>query len=193
MSRLGPVPLETMSAAERKVFDGITGGARSKGDPAEFLNEHGVLRGPFNAMLRSPELGDLVQQVGAAIRYASVIPGPLRELAILVCAKHWRANYEWYAHAKVAKKEGLPDDVIDRVKLSHVPDDPAQAAVYRFVDDLQTKARIDDDLYAEVLALLGERGVVELTFLAGYYALISHTLNAFDVDIPSGEPLPFPD
>ena len=71
------------------------------------------------------------------------------------------------------------------------PDDPAQATVYRFVSDLQSKNRVGDDLYAEALDLLGQQGVVELVFLAGYYATISHILNAFEVGLPKGEPSPF--
>jgi len=193
VSRLKAVPPETMGRAQRAVFDGITGGPRAKGDPAEFLNEEGALRGPFNAMLYSPELGGLLQELGGKLRYESVIPGPLRELAILVVGRHFRANYEWFAHEKVGKKEGLSDAVIDDVMQGRVPSAPAYAIVYRFVTDLQTKTRVDDTLYAEVKDLLGEKGVVELVFLAGYYATISHILNAFDVGLPRGESLPFPD
>lgn len=191
--RLGPVPVESMTAAQRKVFDGITGGARGKGDPGVFMDENGVLRGPFNAMLRSPEMGDLAQQLGAAIRYESVIPGDLRELAILTCGRHWRANYEWFAHAKIARAEGLPDAVIDGLLEDRAPTEPDQLTVYNFVEALQKKTRVDDATYKAAFDLLGEKGVTELVFLTGYYALISHVLNAFDVPLPSGETEPFPD
>lgn len=193
MSRLGPIPPEAMDEAQRRVFDGITGGPRAKGDPAEFLNEEGALRGPFNAMLRAPELGDLIQRLGGSLRYESRIPGPLRELAILVVGRHFHANFEWYAHAKIARKEGLSDTVIDQIMAEVVPEDPDHATVYRFVYDLHTKKRVDDALYQDALTLLGERGVVELVFLAGYYATVSHILNAFEVGLPSGAELPFPD
>lgn len=191
MSRLGPIPLDTMTDAQRRVFDGITSGPRSKGNPAEFLNEEGALRGPFNAMLYSPELGDLLQQLGGKLRYESAIPGALRELAILVVGRHFEADFEWWAHAKVGRQEGLSDAVIEQILNGQVPDDPAQATVYRFVSDLQTKKRIDDALYAEALSLLGQQGITDLVFLAGYYATISHILNAFEVGIPGGEPSPF--
>jgi 4-carboxymuconolactone decarboxylase len=187
MSRLGPIPTEKMSDTQRRVFDGITGGPRAKGDPAEFLNEEGALRGPFNAMLYAPEVGDMLQRLGGMLRYEGVIPGQLRELAILVVGRHFEADYEWWAHAKVGKKEGLSDTVIDQVMNGQVPEDPAQATVYRFVSDLQTKKRVDDALYADAVALLGEQGVAELVFLAGYYATISHILNAFEVGLPAGE------
>lgn len=193
MSRLGPVPVETMTEAERKVFDGITGGARARDSASVFMNEQGVLRGPFNAMLRSPEIGDLVQKTGAAIRYESIIPGDLRELAILICGRHWRANYEWHAHAPLAAKAGLPQQVIDDLLAGKAPTDPAQKTVHDFVEALQKKNRVDDATYQAAFDLLGERGVVELVFLTGYYALISHVLNAFDVPVPSGFPVPFPD
>jgi 4-carboxymuconolactone decarboxylase len=186
MSRLGPIDPDMMTAAQRSVFDGITGGPRAKGNSAEFLNEQGALRGPFNAMLYAPELGGLLQQLGGKLRYEGVIPGALRELAILVVGRHFEADYEWWAHATVGRKEGLTDAVIDQVMNGQVPEDPAQATVYRFVSDLQTKKRIDDALYAEAINLLGQEGVTELVFLAGYYATISHILNAFEVGLPSG-------
>ena len=194
MRKLGPIDPKDMTPAQRVVFDGITGGDRVKGgDPSEFLNEEGALRGPFNAMLRSPELGDIAQQMGACVRYRTIIPGALRELAILVCAVHWRANYEWYAHAKVGRKEGLSDEVIDGIMAEQVPTDPDQRTVYQFTYDLNKKGTIDDALYDEAFALLGEQGVFELTVLVGYYATISFILNVFEVPLPAGEPLPFAD
>jgi len=138
-------------------------------------------------MLYAPELGDMLQRLGGMLRYEGVIPGALRELAILVVGRHFEADYEWWAHAKVGKKEGLSDTIIDQVMNGQVPEDPAQATVYRFVSDLQTKKRVDDALYADAVALLGEQGVAELVFLAGYYATISHILNAFEVGLPAGE------
>jgi len=194
MSRLGPIAPEDMDDEQRVVFNGITGGDRQKGgDPSEFLNDQGALRGPFNAMLRSPELGDITQQMGACVRYRTIIPGQLRELAILVCGRHWRANYEWYAHAKVGRREGLSDEVIDGIMNEHEPSDPDQKTVYQFTYNLNKTGRIDDELYARALDLLTERGVFELTVLIGYYATVSNILNVFDVPIPDGEPLPFPD
>lgn len=193
MSRLGPISREDMDDAQRAVFDGITSGPRASGDPAEMLNEEGALRGPFNAMLRSPEIGDLVQQLGGRLRYHSEIPDDLRELAILVCGRRHRANFEWYAHVKIARKVGVPEAVIDQVMEEVIPDDPRYATVYRFVFELQTSKRVDDALYKDTMDLLGEKCVVELVFLAGYYATVSHILNAFQVGLPPGEPLPFPD
>lgn len=186
MSRLGPIPTDTMTDAQRRVFDGITGGPRAKGNPAEMLNEQGALRGPFNAMLYAPELGELLQQLGGKLRYEGVLPGALRELAIITVGRHFEADYEWWAHVNVGKKEGLTDAVIDQVMAGEVPDDPAQATVYRFVSDLQSKNRVDDALYGEAIGLLGEEGVAELVILAGYYATISHILNAFAVGMPPG-------
>lgn len=186
MSRLGPIPTDTMTDEQRRVFDGITGGPRAKGDPSEFLNEEGVLRGPFNAMLYSPIMGDLLQQLGGKLRYETIIPAPLRELAIITVGRHFKAEYEWWAHVKVGRKEGLSDETIEDVMNGKVPANADEAIVYRFVSDLQVKTRVDDDLYGEALELLGPQGVTELVFLAGYYATISHILNAFDVGLPSG-------
>lgn len=186
MSRLGPVSTETMNEAQKTVFDGITGGPRAKGNPAEMLNEEGALRGPFNAMLYSPEMGNLLQQLGGKLRYETIIPATLRELAIITVGRHFEAEYEWWAHVNVGKKEGLSQETIDAVLAGKTPADPAEATVYQFVSDLQSKNRVSDDLYKQALDLLGEQGVTELVFLAGYYATISHILNAFAVGLPSG-------
>jgi 4-carboxymuconolactone decarboxylase len=78
--------------------------------------------GPFQALLRSPELGDLVQQVGAHVRFHSILPDPLKELAILVTARHWTAQYEWYAHRQMGEKAGLAPALCDALAAGQRPD-----------------------------------------------------------------------
>ncbi len=193
-SRLPAISPDEMTTAQRALFEAITGGARGqKSDPSEFLNEEGALRGPFNALLRTPDLGQAVQRVGEQVRFATTIPDDLREIAILTCARHWRSNYEWFAHARIARAEGVPETEIDRILNGDAPEAPDAALIFTFVRELNEHARVDDARYEEVQQLLGDQGVTELTILSGYYALIAQLLNVFQVPVPSGETAPFPD
>ncbi|MDA0998743.1 MAG: carboxymuconolactone decarboxylase family protein, partial [Proteobacteria bacterium] len=141
-------------------------------------------------------IGDRVQALGEAVRFTSILPDQLRELAILVCARHWRANYEWYAHAKIARAAGLPEPVIEAVMVKSTP--PAGAgpegvgAIYAFARALNENGEVGDGEFTAAMDLLGERGIVELTILVGYYGLISKLLNTFEKPVPAGEVTPFP-
>ena len=102
MPRLPALARETLNPAQREVYNRIATGAR------------GGVRGPFTALLHSPKLAGLVEQLGVYARFQCEVPERLRELAILVCATHWHADYEWYAHAPLARRQGLSDDVVER-------------------------------------------------------------------------------
>src|SRR3712207_9568546 len=101
--RLPPLAPERMKPRQREVAEAIQGGPR------------GGLRGPFQAWLRSPEVADRFQRVGEYLRFSSSIPAALNELAILVTAREWTAQYEWYAHHILAMKAGLPAAIADAV------------------------------------------------------------------------------
>lgn len=176
MSRLSDLSPDAMTADQRRTYDEIVSGPR------------GGIRGPFNAFLRSPGMCDHAQRLGAFIRYESLLPGKLRELAICITARHWTAQYEWYAHSKIARDEGLADSVIDAIGEKRVPDfsDPAEKTIYDFcTESLQTN-QVSDAAYAAAIDLLGEQGVVELVGLMGYYCMVALTLNAFQVPLPEG-------
>jgi 4-carboxymuconolactone decarboxylase len=151
------------------------------------------MKGPFNALLYSPTVGDAIQQVGQMVRFETSIPPPLRELAILCVAAKWRAQYEWWAHEKIARSEGLTSTVIASVKSGTIPafTSPDESIVYRFVQELLEQQQISDKLYAQAVNLLGETGVTELVALLGYYTLVSMLLNTFEVPLPEGESTPF--
>lgn len=194
MSRLNPIAPERMSVDQKKLFEAITGGARgAHSDPSEFLNDEGALRGPFNALLRAPELGDLVQRVGEGVRFQTSLPGSLRELAIITCARHWQSNYEWYAHARLARREGISDETIAGILDGTAPTQTDERLIYSFVRQLNETGRVDNENYDAVLKMLGETGVTELTILSGYYALVAQLLNTFRVPVPAGEQQAFPD
>ena len=176
MSRLQPLDPATMTSEQKRVLDEIKSGPR------------GGARGPFNAWLRVPELADHAQKVGAFCRFKTSLGPKLSELAIIICARHHKAEYEWYAHEQLALKAGLPAAIVAAVKEGRTPkfEDDKQAALHAFCTALFGKNRVDDATYKRAVAAFGEAGVVEIVGTIGYYSLVSLTLNAFEVPLPDG-------
>jgi 4-carboxymuconolactone decarboxylase len=172
---------ETMTDEQRAVADAIQSGPRGGG-----------LRGPFNALLRSPQLCDLVQRVGAYVRFSSTIPAPLNEMAICMAGRKWGAQYEFYAHRRLAIEAGLPPDILDAIALGRRPSDmsPDQLMVYNFVTDLLGTGAVTDAHYNPMLDRFGEPGIMDLVGAVGYYSLVSMVLNVAQVKLPEGEPAP---
>lgn len=197
MSRLRSLNPDELTGEQRQLYDSIAGDARrNAARKSKVTADNGALGGPFNALLYAPQVGDAVQRLGAALRFDSSLPGHLRELAILMVAKRWRANYEWYAHALIAAREGLDEALIAAIKAGDALEDAEEAGedakiVYRFVTELTGTRRVSEAAYARTKALLGEQGLVELIALVGYYSLISGLLNTFEVAVPDGETPPF--
>ena len=196
MSRISYITPENFTEAQQLLFKSITGGKRGEGRaPEDLLNSERGMTGPFNAWLRSPVLGDAAQRVGETVRFESAIPPQLRELAILIVAAKWKAQYEWWAHERIARREGLDEQIIENVKAETLPDfsNPTETIVYNFARELLDEHHVSDHLYNDAVELLGEATVVELVILLGYYTLVSMTLNVFEVSVPTGENAPFVD
>ena len=172
---------DALTDEQRAVAEAIQSGPRGSG-----------LRGPFNALLRSPQLCDLVQRVGAYVRYASSIPAPLNELAICMAGRKWGAQYEFYAHRKLGIDAGLAPAILDAVAEGRRPGDMTadEAMVYDFVADLLGTGQVSDPRYRTVLDRFGERGVMDLVGAVGYYSLVSMVLNVAQVALPPGETPP---
>jgi 4-carboxymuconolactone decarboxylase len=182
---------DQMSAEQKKLIDALVSGPRAANYGADPVGR--VLRGgPFNAWLRSPELGDRLQKVGEHVRFNSSLPLRLNELAILITAREWTSQYEWYAHHALAMKAGLDPKIAEDVALGKRPanmkDD--EAAVYDFCIQLHRSKKVDDANFQRVKALFGEQGVVDLVGVSGYYTAVSMTLNVAEVPVPEGTPLP---
>ncbi|HRW08210.1 MAG TPA: carboxymuconolactone decarboxylase family protein [Caldilineaceae bacterium] len=194
MSRLPIILPEAFTPAQQRIFDSITGGKRSSisstGSP---LTAAGGLRGPFNALLYSPVIGDAVQRVGEAVRFEGTLPPQLRELAILTVAAEWQANFEWWAHERIARDVGVEEAVIAGVKAGVLPAsaDAQQRSIHHFARTVIEQKRVPDEQYAAASAMFGESEVVELVILLGYYTLIAMTLNVFEVPVPDGEDAPW--
>lgn len=184
MSRLAIPDYDSMNAEQRRIYDEMVAGPR------------GTVPAPQQIWLHAPKFCDPAQQVGAFCRYGTTLPTALSELAILVVGAHWRADYEWWAHARIARENGLPDPIIEAVRKGEQPDfegqDPRAPVIYEIVKEMLDTKRLGQASYDNALKVLGEQTLVEVVGIAGYYCLISLTLNVFDVKTPDGSQ-PFTD
>jgi 4-carboxymuconolactone decarboxylase len=168
-----------MTPEQRAVADAILSGPRgaSRG-----------LRGPFEALLHSPGLADLAQQLGAQVRFRSSLPNPLKELAIIMVARRWTAQYEWYAHRRLAVDAGLAPAIADAVAAGERPAalDGDTNAVYEFVGGLLKSGDVSDEAFSAVVYRWGKQGAMDLIGTVGYYTLVSLVLNVDRYPIPDG-------
>ncbi|MFN3657862.1 MAG: carboxymuconolactone decarboxylase family protein [Pseudolabrys sp.] len=150
-------------------------------------------RGPFAAWMHAPEFGQLAQALGAHCRYNTALPPRLSEFAILCTARLWRAQYEWFAHAPMAEKAGIPRKTIEDLRRGRVPKSARkdERAIYVFVQELYKKRRVSERTYKRLQGLIGDSALVELVGICGYYALISMTLNVFQMLPPADQKLAF--
>ena len=179
------VPAETdMNEAQRTLLQTIRSGPRGPSLKPQ---------GPFGVWLHAPEYGQLAQALGGFCRYQSSVPARLSEFAILCTARLWRAQFEWYAHAPLAAKEGIKAKTIDDLRAGRVPKSAAkdERAIYDFIQELYKKKRVSDRTYSRVVTVLGEKATVELVGIIGYYSSIAITLNVFAMLPPPEETLPF--
>ncbi len=178
MSRLQPVDPATLSAEGRAVYDKIANSPR------------GGVRGPFLALLHTPELCDRIQHLGAHLRYDTTFEPRLSEMAILIVARRVNCPYEWFAHEPHAQKGGLAQAVIEALRERRRPDamKADETALYDFAIELVSNNSISATTYQRALDAFSKRGVVELAGLIGYYMMIAMTLVAHDLQPPAGTP-----
>lgn len=193
--RLTPLQPDQLDDAQRALHDSITGGRRAgqRGRGIGLVAEDGSLVGPFDAYLRQPAVGARLAELGEALRFDTSLRPDLLELAVLVVARATTAQFEWFAHARLARAAGLPDEVIDALARGEAPElaDAELALAHRFATQLVQHHRVDDATYAEAVERLGEAATFELTALVGFYGCVSAVLNTFEVPLPAGvEPLP---
>jgi pimeloyl-ACP methyl ester carboxylesterase/alkylhydroperoxidase family enzyme len=175
-TRFAPLSDHDMTPEQKRVADAVASGPR------------GGLRGPFHALLRSPELADRVRHLGDFVRFESAFPAPLRELAILLVARFWSAHYEWNAHRKHAVAAGLDPAIPAAIETGRRPASlsPDEALVYDFISELLVDKDISDTTYEAATSRFGERAIVELISTAGYYGFVSLVLNAARTPVPEG-------
>jgi 4-carboxymuconolactone decarboxylase len=181
LARYQDITPAEMTPAQRRVQDLIVAGRR------------GRFGGPFQLLIRAPEICEHAAKLGEHLRWGTSLPDRLSELAIITTAQFWRAQYEWYAHAPLAEKAGVPAAAIEAIRDGETPrfEQRDEALVYRICTELFNTRRLSDPAFAEAITTLGETGLIEVIAIIGYYTLIGNTLNAFQVAVPEGTALPF--
>ena len=187
------IPVDKLTPEQQALTEAIKSGPRAK-LASSGASKPGPLGGPFNVWLRSPGIGNLVQQLGEEIRFRSSLAGKLNELAILVTARNWTSQYEWVAHHKLALEGGLDPKIAEAIAQGQRPAgmDADETLVYEFSSELQQTQGVSDAMYARAVARFGERGVVDLISVNGFYVLVSMCLNVDRTPVPPGTPLPLP-
>ena len=175
--RFQPLTYDTLTAEQKAMVEHL------------FAGERGGMNGPFNVTLRSPEMGDRAQKLGAQLRFHSSMPNRLNEMAILMTARFWNAQYEWSAHKKNALTAGLNPSVVEAIATGKRPSSmqPDEEAVYNFGDELLRTREVSDAAFKAAVDRFGERGVVDLTGVMGYYCFVSMMLNIDRYPLPAGE------
>jgi 4-carboxymuconolactone decarboxylase len=171
-----------MTPEQRRVYDKIVNGRRGK------------IQGPLRAALHNADLAERWQALGKLLRYQTSLPPRQSELAILVTGRACRSPFEWYAHRIEAEKAGIEQDVIEAILAERTPESLSadDAVIVRYASELNRFKSVSDATYAEALARFGERTLVELTALVGYYTMVAMTLNAHEIPLPEGVAPAFP-
>ena len=188
--RLVPLAPEALAPDQRALYDAILASPRGQGPLRPMMvRDDGSLCGPFDAFLRSPEAGILLERLGMAMREDVVISGAAREVTILVVGQAWGAEFEWWAHTMLAKREGVSEEIIDAIGHGRRPDfdDPAVGAAHDVAVELVHHRKVEDATLERAREALGERGLVEVVTLTGFYQMISGVLTAFEPPPPDGD------
>lgn len=183
--RLPELSLDVLSSEQAAIVAAIKAGPRGSF----------VMEGPFAVYLHAPAYGHLAQELGGFVRYQTSVPARLSEFVILYTAQYWKAQYEWFAHAAIAERQGVKPATIRALADGRTPKSapPDEMAVYAFARELYVTRRVSERTYAKVHKLLGDAGIVELVGILGYYASVAMTLNVFRMPLPAGTAIPFPE
>jgi 4-carboxymuconolactone decarboxylase len=174
--RFKPLTWDQMTPEQKTMTTNVLNGPRRN------------LGGPFNVLLRSPEMGDLSQKFGEYARFRPSIPAKLRELAIIVTARHWTSQFEWYAHRQAASQAGLAEPIIQAIANRKRPTgmQPDEEAVYNFASELLAGGQVSDATFKSAVDKFGEKGVVDLIGVMGYYQMVAMLLNVDRYPLPAG-------
>ncbi|MGO4174172.1 carboxymuconolactone decarboxylase family protein [Bosea sp. TAF32] len=183
MGRLHLPAVDELTTDQRKVYDEVVSGPR------------GRLIGPLRAVIHSPELATRWSRLGEFLRYSTLLPAKLNELAIIVVGRHWNSQLEFHIHAEAAKIAGLGADCIEAIRLGQAPVFVAEEEreIYEYARLLVQTGTVSDDVHEAIVHRWGPRGAVELTGVIGYYTMVSMTLNAHGIPLPDGAAPPLPE
>ena len=189
MNRLNPLDINALTPEQQAVLDAMQSGPRGA--------RHGRLGlvGPFGVWVRSPTVGNAVQTFGAAVRFESSLPENVKEVAICTVGAHFHAKFEFGAHGPMAIAAGVSEEAVDAIRRNRLPslEDETEALAYDIATALLKDHRMRDELYSRAKEVFGEEALIELVTIIGYYCLVSLTLNAFEIALPSTMEDPFPE
>jgi 4-carboxymuconolactone decarboxylase len=193
LRRFRLIPFVEMTPAQKAYADAVMAGPTAATGSAAVVPGAATIGSPFNVYLRSPELAAALRPVGEYIRFKTSLPARLNEFAILVTARQWGAQYEWFAHHRLALKAGLAPSVAEDLAHGRRPAgmQADEAIIYDFSHELHTKHGVSDATFKAVVERFGEQGAVDLIAVNGYYVLVSMILNVDRTPVPGGKaPLP---
>jgi 4-carboxymuconolactone decarboxylase len=174
--RFKPLTWDEMTPAQHTMIEHLFAGPRAGAN------------GPFNVLLRSPEMGDIAQQFGASMRFNQSMPRKLNEMAIIITARYWTAQYEWYAHKRAALAAGLSPAIVEAIQNGRRPSgmQKDEDAVYTFCTELLSTKHVSDATFAAAKDAVGEKGVVDLMGVMSWYQMVSMLLNVDRYPLPDG-------
>jgi 4-carboxymuconolactone decarboxylase len=172
--RMPPIPAEKMTEVQKKAA-------------ADHAAARGSLTGPWNVLLRSPELMGRVRGTSDYVRFNGALPPRLSEFVILITARQWSQGYEWNAHQPLALKGGLKPDIAKAIADGRRPQGMAddEEALYDFCTELLRNHSVSDATYARVASKFGEKGIVDTIGLMGHYTMIAMVLNTARTPVPA--------
>jgi 4-carboxymuconolactone decarboxylase len=165
--RMPALAMENMDEAQQAAARELIAGPR------------GAVFGPFIPLLRSPELMNRLQKVGEYLRFQSALEPRISEWVMLIVSRQWTQQFEWCMHTPLALKAGIKVETLDGLAQGRRPSGMAEdeAIAYDLCDELTRNKGISDDTYARAVAAFGERGVIDLLGLAGYFTTVSMVMN----------------
>jgi 4-carboxymuconolactone decarboxylase len=182
--RFAPLTYDKMTPEQKTMIDHLLAGERQN------------LGGPFNVLLRSPEMGDLAQQFGSSMRFHAALPKPALETVIILTARYWGAQFEWTAHKRAALQAGVSPAIVDAIANGKRPSgmDPDLEAAWNFTRELLKDKQVGDATFAAAKTRFGEKGIVDMIALNGWYSMVSMALNVdrYPVAQPELKPLANP-
>jgi 4-carboxymuconolactone decarboxylase len=162
-----------MTAEQREVAAQISAGPR------------GEVRGPFVALLHNPALARHLQALGEHLRWKGKLPPALTELAVLVTARRWTCQHEWFIHSELARKAGHADATIAAIRDGREPQlQGDEATVYAFCREAHANGQVSDRTFEKAREQFGLDGALELLALCGYYSLMAMVLNTAGLPLP---------
>lgn len=178
--RMPYIPKDQWTDAQKQAVAGLMSSKRAPSD----------VTGPFIVEMRSPEFMDRAQRVGEFLRFGTSLPPRLSEMVILLTARGWTQQYEYDAHKPLALKGGLKPEIVDAITEGRRPAVMAEdeAAAYDLCDELDRNKSVSDATYARAVNKFGERGVVEIIGLKGYYTMLAMLMNTNRTQVPNGKP-----